>query len=90
MIENINLIKREYKKDGKKWVFVRDSNKIINWEYYKNIIDAKSFFVNLGGYERHEKSFTRFGRIVVKVISINPTRDYKSEYVFNFNNATRE
>lgn len=84
MIQNIICIKKEYKKQGAKWQLVRESNKKIDENFYNNIIGAKKFFQNLGGYERHIENFTKWGRKVEHVISINPSRDYKSDYLFDF------
>lgn len=88
MIQNIKLTKNEYKKEGTTWRLVRDSHKIINEEFYNNILDAKPFMRNLGGYERHIENFTKWGRRVERVISINPSRDYKSDYIFDFEDST--
>ena len=88
MIQNIKLTKNEYKKEGTTWRLVRDSHKIINEEFYNNILDAKPFMRNLGGYERHIKNYTKYGRMVGRVISINPSRDYKSDYIFDFEDST--
>lgn len=88
MKQNIKLTKNEYKKEGTTWRLVRDSHKIINEEFYNNILDAKPFMRNLGGYERHIKTYTKYGRMVGRVISINPSRDYKSVYMFDFEDST--
>ena len=37
---------------------------------------------NLGGYERHEKSYTDIGYIVTRINSISPDRKNKSLYEF--------
>ena len=87
MIQNTKLTKNEYKKEGTTWRLVRDSHKIINEEFYNNILDAKPFMRNLGGYERHIENFTKWGRRVERVISINPSRDYKSDYIFDFEDS---
>lgn len=84
MIQNIKCIKKEYKKTGSRWQLVRDSEKFISEEFYNNIIGAKKFFTNLGGYEKHIKNSTKYGYKVGRVISINPARDYKSDYFFDF------
>lgn len=90
MIQNIKLIDREYEKHGRHgWKLVTEKTKAINGEYYDNIITARRFFVNLGGYERHTKTFTRFGHIVTHVISISPDRQSKREFLFDFANAER-
>lgn len=88
MIQNIKLTKNEFQKEGTTWRLVRDSHKIINEEFYNNILAAKTFMRNLGGYERHIKTYTKYGRMVGRVISINPSRDYKSVYLFDFEDST--
>lgn len=84
-MKKIILIQTEYKKNGNKWEEVKQEVKEINKEFYKNVIESKKFFTNLGGYERHEKSYTCEGYIVTKVTSISPQKEYKTVRQFNFN-----
>ena len=87
MLKNIILTKTEYTKQGDNWEQVATNTKPITQQFYNNIIGARAFFENLGGVEHHTKKATRFGRMVAKVESINPSQDYKSIYDFDFSKA---
>ena len=76
------MTKTEFKKVGSKWVEANKEEKEITEEYYNNIVNAKSFMQNLGGYERHEKNYTYIGYIVTRINSISPDRKDKSLYEF--------
>ena len=82
--ENYGMImtKTEFKKVGSKWAEVNKEEKEITEEYYNNIVNAKDFMRNLGGYERHEKNYTCIGYIVTRINSISPDRKDKSLYEF--------
>jgi hypothetical protein len=87
MLENIKMIKTSYvKKEGTKtvWQEVKEENKLISEEQYNNIIEAKRFFQNLGGYEKHNKSYTCKGYKITEIISISPNKQKKSIYRFEF------
>ena len=76
------MVETEFKKVGSKWVEANKEEKEITEEYYNNIVNAKNFMKNLGGYERHEKSYTYIGYIVIRINSISPDRKNKSLYEF--------
>ena len=76
------MIKTEFKKVGNKWVEASKEEKEITQEYYNNVVNAKNFMKNLGGYERHEKSYTSIGYIVTRINSISPDKKDKSVYEF--------
>ena len=82
--ENFGMImtKTEFKKVGSKWAEVNKEEKEITEEYYNNIVGAKNFMKNLGGYERHEKNYTYIGYIVTRINSISPDKKDKSVYEF--------
>jgi hypothetical protein len=67
-----------YEKKGSKWVETEREEKQITEENYENVINSKHFFTNLGGYERHSKSYTYIGYIVTTVNSISPDRQNKT------------
>lgn len=79
----ITMTKESYKKEGKKWMLTATETKEITETQYHRIIDAKHFFTNLGGYERHTKSYTSAGYLVTRINSISPGRENKSVYQFN-------
>ena len=76
------MVKTEFKKVGNKCVEVNKEEKEITQEYYNNIVNAKNFMKNLGGYERHEKNYTYIGYIVTRINSISPDKKDKSLYEF--------
>ena len=82
--ENYGMVmtKTKFKKVGSKWVKTEKEEKEISQEYYNNIVNAKNFKKNLGGYERHEKSNTYIGYIVTRINSISPDKKDKSLYEF--------
>ena len=76
------MVKISYSKKGSKWIEIEREEQIINKEFANNVINAKKFFTNLGGYERHEKSYTTYGYVITRVNSISPDRQQKSVYEF--------
>ena len=87
MLENIKMTKTSYiKKENTKtvWQTIKEEKDLINENKYNNIIEAKRFFQNLGGYEKHNKSYTCNGYIVTEIISISPDKKQKSIYQFEF------
>ena len=82
--QNVNfiMVKTSYIKKGSKWLEVDKEEKTINKEFANNVVNAKKFFTNLGGYERHEKSYTKYGYVITTVNSISPDRQQKSVYEF--------
>ena len=82
--QNVNfiMIKTSYVKKGSKWIEIEREEETITKKNANNIVNAKKFFVNLGGYERHEKSYTMYGYVITRVNSISPDRQQKSVYEF--------
>ena len=76
------MIKISYNKKGSKWVETEREEETITKRHANNIVNAKKFFTNLGGYERHEKSYTTYGYVITTVNSISPDRQQKSVYEF--------
>ena len=76
------MVETKFKKVGSKWVETDKEEKEITEEYYNIIVNAKNFMKNLGGYERHEKSYTYIGYIVTRINSISPNKKDKSLYEF--------
>ena len=76
------MVKISYNKKGSKWIEVEREEETITKRQANNIVNAKKFFVNLGGYERHEKSYTTYGYVITRVNSISPNRQQKSVYEF--------
>ena len=76
------MTKTEFKKVGSKWVETNKEEREITQEYYNNVVNAKNFMRNLGGYERHEKNYTEIGYVVTRISSISPDKKDKSLYEF--------
>ena len=76
------MVKTSYIKKGSRWLEVEREEQTINKESANNVVNAKKFFTNLGGYERHEKSYTMYGYVITTVNSISPDRKQKSVYEF--------
>ena len=76
------MIKISYNKKGNKWVETEREEETITKRHANNIVNAKKFFTNLRGYERHEKSYTMYGYVITRVNSISPDRQQKSVYEF--------
>lgn len=74
-----------FEKQGTKWVEINRVEQEIGFEVYKNILEAKTFFKSLGGYERHTKSYTPQGYLVTEVLSLSPNRKFKTLRHFYFN-----
>lgn len=86
MTKDIEMIKTSYKLNSNNEFEVEEQEtRMIDDEWYNNIIEAKQFFLNLGGQEIHKKKQTKRGRKVVQVISISPDSTMKSVYDFKFN-----
>ena len=81
----IKMTKEHFRKNDKKWVLeYSEHKKDITEQCYNKIVDAKSFFKNLGGIERHVKSATCNGYIVTHITSISPDKTAKTIYQFDF------
>jgi hypothetical protein len=83
-MEKIRLITERFVKVGSKWKSVEVEENDVTMEMYTNCVNAKGFFKALGGYERHEKSYTSKGYIVTRIVSISPDRKNKSVFKYDF------
>ncbi len=81
-LKNIEMIKTSYELNNNNEFEVKETEtRTIDDEWYTNIIEAKQFFLNLGGKEIHTKKNGK----VVKIVSISPDNTMKSVYDFKFN-----
>lgn len=87
MLTNIDLKQTIETKRGNRWVVDKVIEQKVDEQFYKNVVNAKKFFRNLGGYERHEKNYTAWGFRVVRVISISPDKTTRHRWEFDFDNA---
>lgn len=71
-------------KAGSKWETIDKTTETVNGIYYMNVIDAVSFFRNIGGTETVQKNYTRWGLIPTRIISTNPDKDKRTirEFIF--------
>ena len=86
-LENDSIITEtitHYVKRGSKWIETEKTTGHIPALYYFNVIDSVYFFRNLGGYEKIEKSYTKYGLIPTTINSINPSRDEKTVRTYIF------
>lgn len=90
MIKNIKLTEEYFEKNGNRWERVEHYERTIDEEWHKNVVDAKKFFQNIGGTEKHTRARTKFGTKVVKVESINPGHTLRHTWEFDFADATNE
>lgn len=81
----VTITETRYTKRGGRWIETETKTNQVTPEYYLNGVDAVPFFRNLGGFERLNKAYTKYGLIPVESISINPDRTIKvvRRYVFN-------
>ena len=86
----IKMTIKNYEKVGSKWRLTNTEQRLINEEFYHNIINSKKFFTNLGGYERHTRSYTCNGYIVTHINSLSPDRTQKTVRDFSFRNYTQK
>lgn len=83
--ETFTLFKTIYIKRGNKWIVESDViQQNIDVEFYLNTFEAIPLFRAIGGYEKAETKYTRFGKIPFKVTSISPDRQKKIVYEMCF------
>lgn len=51
---------------------------------YKNCVNAKQFFKNLGGKESHAKGYTSYGYVVTEIKSTSPDLQNQTVRKFSF------
>lgn len=73
-----------YKKHGSSWTVTEETTEEITRYNYCNIFDASPFFTAIGGSERATKLYTRYGLLPMKVYSISPDREFKTERSVKF------
>ena len=73
--ETFGMIETRYTKRGSRWIITEEKPLTnISAEQYCNIFDAVPFFRRLGGWEKVDTKYTRFGKIPFRVYSISPDR----------------
>lgn len=81
----VTITETRYTKRGGRWIETETKTSQVTPEYYLNGVDAVPFFRNLGGFERLNKAYTKYGLIPVESISINPDRTIKVTRRYTFN-----
>lgn len=90
MLVNISVTDAEYVlTDAGTWHLKNRHEHAVNEQYYKNVVDAKGFFIGIGGKEIHTRGRTKFGTKVTKVTSISPSGECKHVWQFDFSTAER-
>lgn len=74
------MVKNHYVKVGSKWVLESSTYENVNAEWYANTIGKETlrWFRSLGGYEKNQSAYTDYGYIVIRNISISPSKSEKS------------
>ena len=71
-------------KDGRRWTTSEKETKTIKPEFYMNTIDAVPFFKAIGGKEKVEKTYTKYGLIPVRIVSTRPDGNKRTIREFKF------
>ena len=84
----IQMVKTNYKKDGKKFVVDTVENSTITEKQYNNIVGVETLkmFRRWGGTETVQRNYTNRGYKVVKLISTSPDKTLKTIREFNHDN----
>lgn len=80
----IQVVIEHYEKVGRGWYLIGIDIDMVDRQYYINTLQAKQFFVNLGGIERYSKSYTAYGYLVTRISSISPDKEQKTVRKFKF------
>jgi aspartyl aminopeptidase len=81
-----NLTKTSYiKKEGTKtvWIETGKTTEEISENHYNNFINAAPSFRRMGGSETLQRTYTKNGYKVVKLISTSPDKMTKHVYTFD-------
>ena len=73
-----------YKKTGSKWTETDRTTEEMTRANYMNVVESIPFFRSLGGNERLEKNYTKFGFIPVILSSIPPDKSEKVVRKYSF------
>lgn len=80
----MTVVITHYERLGRGWHIIDEVREKVDRQYYINTVGAKQFFNNLGGIERHTKSYTSYGYIVTNINSISPDKNNKTTRQFIF------
>lgn len=75
----------EFVKAGKKWIEIGEKEvEEMTAAYYMNSIDAVPFFRGIGGFERVEKAYSKYGLLPFRIHSISPDGKNKTVREYHF------
>lgn len=80
----VKVTTTNYSKSGSRWAAVSEDREDVSVEYYLNTLETVPFFRSLGGSERVEKKYTKYGYIPFRINSISPDRATKIVRKFEF------
>ena len=81
----IRMVKTEQTKNGyTKWHTVSVYEESVSIPYYLNTIEAVPFFKSIGGKERVELKYTKYGRLPSCIWSISPDKLTRTVREFSF------
>lgn len=80
----VKVTTTNYRKSGSRWAAVSEDREDVSVEYYLNTLETVPFFRSLGGSERVEKKYTKYGYIPFRINSISPDRATKIVRRFEF------
>ena len=80
----IEIVTYERPVKNSKWIETARKIELIDNRFYFNTIESTPFMRTIGGYEKIELNYTKFGYIPVKVVSISPDKVKKIERRFIF------
>lgn len=77
---------KQTKKEGTQtvWIDTEVSESFISETEYNNLVDARTFFKNLGATEYVKYDHTQKGKKIVRLISTSPKKQFRSIYLFDF------
>lgn len=78
----------EYRKRDNIWELKIKSDTEVDSKFIQNIVDARKYFISMGGTQDiKRKPNRRFGMQVSSITCISFCGSVKKEFIFNYNNA---
>ena len=82
---HIRMVKTKQTKNGyTKWHTISVYEEEVPASYYLNTIEAVPWFKSIGGKERVELKYTKYGRLPFRICSINPDKVTRTVREFEF------
>ena len=80
----LKVTRTSYERHGSRWHVTESEKFDSDFWFFVNVLDGVPFFRNIGGFERVEKSYSKYGYLPYKVNSISPDRTQKIVWQFDF------